>query len=139
MIRRVTWRFWAGIVLGCAAYGLIGWWESGRSSAELLWLYRIGLTAATFVPLLFTVVYTALGAKWWRNEIGASIVLAAISLIPIVLPLATALWFYNGVVSPSWLVWLEVSGPALAALAWLRLCWVWLRIGKDKRPPIGGL
>lgn len=129
MLRKVTWHSWAALVAGLAAYGVLGWWWSSNGTVEA-WLYRIGLTAAAVVPVLFVCVYTA-KAPWWRNEIGASLVVAALSLVPIAGPLAYVFWFEGGVLTSSWLAWLEVSGPCVSALAWLRLCYVWLRVSRS--------
>jgi hypothetical protein len=131
-MRGPTWRFWAGVAVTAALYALLGYWLSGSDAAEG-WLYRLGLTAATFIPLIFVAVYTWIGlrtrtrAKWWTDEIGSSLVIAALSLVPVCGPLAWVFWFMGGSLHASWLAWLEVSGPCVSALAWLRLIWVWVR------------
>lgn len=130
--RRPGWRLWAGIAAGACAYAGAGYWLSGNGTAEE-WLYRAGLTAATVLPVLFTAVYTATGAQWWRDDIGTSIVLAALSVVPTAAPLAYVFWCNGGVLTSSWLAWLEVSGPALTALALARMCRVWLRTSRASR------
>lgn len=129
MVRKITWRFWAGLAAGLAAYIALGWWWSGNGTVEE-WLYRIGLTAATVLPVAFTIVYST-RARWWRNEVGTAVVLAALSIVPTAFPLAYAFWFDNGMITASWLGWLEVSGPVLSALALARMCWIWLRISRE--------
>lgn len=140
-MRRVTWRTWASLAVLGAAYGTCGFWLSGNGTVEE-WLYRAGLTAATFAPLLFTGTYTVLGlrgpAKWWRNPIGTALVQAALTLVPIAGPLAYVFWFMNGMLTSSWLAWVEVSGPVVSALAWLRLCVLWLILHRADQLPRNG-
>lgn len=135
-----TWRLWAGIVVAVGAYIGLGYWLSGNGTVEE-WMYRIGLTAAAILPLVFVAIYSWIGlrgpvaAAWWRSEIGTSLVIAALTLVPIAGPLAWVFWVDNGVLTSSWLAWIEVSGPCVSALAWLRLCWVWLRVSRSGRRP----
>lgn len=130
----VTWRNWSVVLSGMAVYGVLGYWLAMNGTAEE-WIYRIGLTVAAAVPLAFVGIYTyfgltaeAPGAKWWKSELGSAFVLAALSLIPITWPLAWVFWFQGGVLTSSWLAWLEVSGPAVTSLAWGRVCWLWIRV-----------
>lgn len=136
MARKVTWRSWVALAAGLGIYGALGWWWSSNGTVEE-WLYRIGLTAATVLPLAFTAVYTA-KARWWENAIGTALVLAALSIVPTAAPLAYVFWFNGGMLTSSWLAWLEVSGPALSALALGRMCWVWLRVAADGKQDGGG-
>lgn len=119
----------AYVVAGICAYIAAGFWLHNSSMIES-WLFKIGLTAATFIPILFVSIYTYFGfrgkAKWWTNQIGTALVEAALSIEPIVVPLMVAIWFYNGSITPSWLGWFEVSGPVVSALAWLQLCIIWV-------------
>lgn len=138
---RVTWRTWAWLAACIGAYAGGGYWLSGNGTVEE-WLYRIGLTAAAVAPVLFTIIYTVFGlrgsAKWWRNSIGTALVQAALTLVPIAGPLAYVFWFMGGNLHSSWLAWLEVSGPVVSALAWLRLCVLWLRLHAAGRLPRNG-
>lgn len=128
MVGRTTWRYWIIVVAGLAVYGLLGWWWSSNGTTEE-WLYRIGLTLASVMPVLFAIIY-GVRAKWWRNEIGSSIVLTALSVIPLAAPLAYVFWFDGGHLTTSWLAWLAVSGPCLTALGLARMSYVWLKIGR---------
>jgi hypothetical protein len=125
------------IVLGAAIWAGAGFWLSGSGFAEA-WLYRIGLTGAAVIPLLFAGIYTWIGmygrvaAAWWRDEIGTALVIASLTLIPIAGPLAYVFWARGGILTATWLAWLEVSGPCVSALAWLRLCLMWVRISGRK-------
>lgn len=136
MTRKVTWRSWIALAAALAAYGVLGWWWSGNGTVEE-WLYRIGLTAASVLPIAFAVVY-GMRAKFWKNEIGTAVVLAALSIVPTAAPLAYVFWFNGGMLTSSWLAWLEVSGPALSAIALARMCWIWLRISRAGNLPDGG-
>lgn len=134
---RPDWRLWAVIAAVAALWAGTGWWLSGNGSVEA-WLYRIGLTVAALAPLLFTGIYTWIGlygnvpAAWWRDEIGTALVVAALTLVPVTWPLAWVFWFQGGSLHSSWLAWLAVSGPCVSALAWLRLCWMWLRLSRSR-------
>jgi hypothetical protein len=115
-----------------------GYWLSSNGSAEA-WLFRVGLTGAALAPVLFVAVYTWIGlsgrapAAWWKDEIGTALVIAALTLVPLAAPLAYTFWLQGGVLTSTWLAWLEVSGPCVSALAWLRLCVMWIRISGRKQ------
>ena len=130
MVRKVTWRSWAALAAGLAAYGVLGFWLSSNGTAEEL-LYKWGLLALTVAPVLFMAVYTATGNRWYRNDIGSALGVLALGITWTAWPLAYTFWFLGGMLTVSWLAWIEVSGPALVSLAVLRLCWVFLRIHRD--------
>ena len=115
-----------------------GWWLSSDDAVEA-WLYRIGLTGAALAPVIFVAVYTWIGlygnvpAAWWKDEIGTALVTAALTLVPVTAPLAVVFWFYGGHLTATWLAWLAVSGPCVSALAWLRLCLIWLRLSRGRQ------
>jgi hypothetical protein len=138
MSRKPGGRFWAGIIAALGAYAAAGYWLSSNGNTEE-WLYRLGLTGATLIPVAFVVIYTQIAFRpetqvpWWRDEIGSSLVIAALSLVPLAGPLAWAFWFNGGMLTVSWVAWLAVSGPCISALAWLRLCWVWLRVSRTPK------
>jgi hypothetical protein len=136
-MRRVAWRSWAVLAAALAAYAALGWLWSSNGTVEA-WLYRIGLTAAAILPVVFTAVYTATGARWWANKIGSALVLAALSVVPTTAPLAYVFWWNGGRLTSSWLAWLAVSGPALAALALGRMCWVWAALYRAGKLPQNG-
>lgn len=132
--RRVTRRFWAVLAAGIAAYIACGFGFSSNGFVEA-WIFRIGLLAASVLPVAFVAIYTWFGltsdrpaAKWWRTPLGSALVLAAASLVPITWPLTWVFWVNGGVLTNTWLAWFEVSGPVLAALAWARVCVIWLRV-----------
>jgi hypothetical protein len=138
------WRLWAGIGAAIGAYLLAGFWGQNLAGIEE-WLYRTGLTAATVLPAVFAAIYTRIGLAarrhggegWWEDEIGTSLVMAGLSHLPVTGPLGWVFWFDGGNLRSSWIAWVEVAGPALCALAWLRLCWVWWRISRASRQQAG--
>ena len=130
MLRRVTWRSWAALAVTLAAYGGLGFWLSSNGTAEEL-LYKWGLLALTVAPVILMVIYTATGNKWWANDLGSALAVLAFGIAWTAWPLAYTFWFLGGVLTTSWLAWIEVSGPALVALAVLRLCYVFLRYHRD--------
>ena len=134
MLQRMTWRTWTPIAVILGAYLGLGFGLSNDGKLESL-LYRYGLLGASVIPALFAVTYTILGfrgaAKWWTNTLGTGLVLASLTLVPITWPLAWVFWFDGGSLRQSWLAWVEVSGPVLSALAWLALCFIFLRTHRD--------
>lgn len=130
MLKRVTWRSWAVIAACLAAYVALGFAFERNGTVEAH-LYKWGLLAAAVAPLLLIGVYTASGNKWWQNDVGSAIVQIGLCVVVLVAPLAWVFWADSGVLTPSFLAWVEVSAPALAALALLRLCYVFWRIHRD--------
>jgi hypothetical protein len=136
MLKQVTWRSWAVLAVLLGADVCLGFWLSGNGTVEEL-LYKWGLLALTVAPLLFMAVYTATGNKWWANDVGSALAVLAFGITWTAWPLAYVFWFLHGMLTVSWLAWIEVSGPALVSLAILRLCYVFARIhragnGNDK-------
>lgn len=130
MLRRVTWRSWAGLALVLGAYVGAGFWLGHDAAIEEM-VYKWGLLAASVAPFALVAVYAASGNKFWRNNVGTALVQAALCMVPVAGPLAYVFWVDNGLLTSSLLAWIEVSGPVLSALALLRLCWVLLRIHRD--------
>lgn len=138
MLKKLTWRFYALVFTLLGGYAALGYWWSSNGTVEAE-LYKWGLLAATFTPLLFVGVYTWTRNQWWRTDVGTSLVFLPLALIPIAGPLAWVFWFNHGELTTSWLAWLEVSGPALASLVLLWRSYVWVRIkltGVPERAPI---
>lgn len=134
MLKRATWRSWAlpgallavFIVLGLA-------WNPGGPVDD--WIYKAGTLGATLAPLLFTGIYAASGNKFWRNDLGTALVQSELCVVVLAAPLCWAIWVDGGMITGGLLAWLEIAGPVLVTLAVLRLCWVFLRIHRDARPP----
>lgn len=130
MLRRVTWRSWAVIAVLAGAYIAAGTAYAHDAAVEMQ-LYRWGLLAATVAPVLLVGAYTASGNRWWANDVGSAIVQVKLCVLVLVAPLAWVFLADNGRLTPSFLAWAEVSGPALVALAMLRLCYVFLRVHRS--------
>ena len=137
MLKRTTWRSWTALTVTLGAYGVLGFWLSSSGTAEEL-LYKWGLLALTIAPLLFIAIYAATGNRFWQNDVGSALAVLAFGITWTAWPLAYVFWFLHGMLTVSWLAWIEVSGPALVALAILRLCWVFLRIHRDGNGSNGG-
>ena len=127
MLRRVTRRYWTAIGALIGTYIGCGYWLSSDGTAEYQ-LYKYGLTVLTAAPLILMSVYIASGNKFWRNDLGSALAVLAFGLTWTAWPLAYTFWFLGGALRTSWLGWIEVSGPAVVALAVLWLCWIFLRI-----------
>lgn len=130
--RRVTWRLWAGLAIVCVSYVILGIWFKNDGGLEQP-LFKWGLIALTFAPVLLLISYTASGNKWWKNEVGGSLGLLSFGLIWMAWPLAWTFVFWNGLLRPGWVAWTEVSGPAVIALAALWFTWVNVRLDHDRR------
>ena len=130
MLKQVTWRSWAALAVLVGADVGLGYWLSSNGTVEEL-LYKWGLLALTVAPLLLVAIYAASGNQFWRNDVGSALVVLAVGITWTAWPLAYTFWFLHGMLTVSWLAWIEVSGPALVALAILRLCYVFLRIHRD--------
>ena len=127
--REVTWRSWMVLGICVVVYAVLGWWLNANGPV-LEWLYKLGLIAVTAGEVVFAVSYAVNSRGWWRSDVGATLVRLALAWIPITLPLMIAIWFYNGEIGPSWLGWMEVSGPAVSALFLGRAAWIWFRLGR---------
>ena len=129
-MKPIRWQFWAA--LGAAA---VVWLVLGltvpQQDINLNDVFNGVALAAFFSALAFCVVYTVAGllgpAKWWRNNIGTYLVLAAASVMAIVGPVAYAVLFHHGVIDTFWLGWAYVGGHFLAAVMWGLLALVWIR------------
>lgn len=132
MLRRVTWRLWAGFAIVLSAYVVLGAWFRANGAMEQP-LYKWGLFASTFAPVIMLAGYTVSGSKWWKNSVGSSLGVVAFAVTWMSWPLAWTFLFWNGVLKPGWVAWTEVSGPAAIALALLWFTWVNLRMDRDAR------
>lgn len=137
MLRRVTWRSWATLAAALTADVVLGFWLSGNGTVEED-LYRWGLTVLTFAPAVLVAAYAASGHKFWRTDVGSAFVWLAGAITWLAWPLAYTFWVLHGILGPSWLAWIEVSGPALVALSVLWLCFVFLRGDRDERNVTSG-
>lgn len=134
MLKRVTWRSWTAVAVLLGAYVALGLVYGGNGAVEEQ-LYKWGLLGASLAPLLLILAYSLSGNRWWRNDVGSAIVQIKLCVVLLTAPLAWVFWAQGGMLKPGFLAWAEVSAPLLVALAMLRLCYVFLRIGRDGNPP----
>lgn len=127
ILGRITWRWWAGLIMMLGAYAGLGFWLGTDGNIEQL-VFKWGLLAASIAPFLLIAIYTWAGNKWWGNDIGSAIIQVKLCVAWLVIPLTWVFFADNGVLHPGWLAWAEVSAPAAVAMAFLRLCWVFWRV-----------
>lgn len=127
MLRSVTWRLFAGMFALLASDVIAGIWLE-HNAGVVVWTYRLGLTAATFAPVILLAAYTVSGNKWWQNDLGSALAVFAFGVAWMSWPLAWAFWFQNGMLTLSWLAWFEVSGPLVVAVSLLWLTAIFIRI-----------
>jgi hypothetical protein len=136
-VKAIRWPFWAVLAVMVAAWVVLGFTLPGQA-VNLNDVYDVAALAAFGAALLFIVVYTIAGltgpAKWWRNNIGTYLVLAAGSVLFIVGPVAFAVLFHHGLLDTWWWAWAYTGGHFLTAVMWALLGWLWLR----NRTPDGG-
>ena len=129
-MKAIRWPFWAILGAGAAVWLVLGFCLPEQST-NLNDVFNVAALATFAAALLFIVVYTVAGltgpAKWWRNNVGTYLVLAAASVMAIVGPTAYAVLFHGGVIDTWWLAWAYVGGHFLAATMWALLGWLWVR------------
>ena len=137
-MRRVTWRFWVPALTALAVYFFLGSWAGFQNR----WdddIYKWGLTAVVAVVMVFVLAYTAYGlavkgsARWWKTDLGTSLVVVTLAMLPWAGGLAWVFWFQNGLLHPGTLAWIEISGPLIEAVAVAWRSYVWLRVAEYKR------
>lgn len=128
-MKPIRWPFWAGLGTVAAAWLILGF--TLPQTINLNDVFNGVSLAAWGAAFLFIVVYTVAGmlgpAKWWRNNIGTFLVLAAVSVLTVVGPTAYAVLFNHGVIDTWWLAWSWVAGHFLTAAMWLSLALLWVR------------
>lgn len=129
-MKPIRWPFWAAMGVLLAAWLVLGFTLPMRD-VNLNDVFNVAALCVCGAALLFIIVYSIAGftgpAKWWRNNIGTYLILAAVSIILIVGPVAYAVLFRHGVIDTWWLAWTYVGGHFLAAIMWALLGWLWLR------------
>jgi len=131
MLRPVTRRFYAVLALLLAVNLAAGFFWASNGLVEKH-IYQYGLTAMLVVPALIVTAYTLARQKWWRNDLGMSLVCCCLAYYPIIFPLAYVFWFDNGMLTQSWLAWLEVSGPVSSCLVLLWTASIVARMRLDR-------
>ena len=135
-MRRVDRRFWVAAAMLAAAYTVAGF--AWGKTAPLNDLYDVAGVGTFCAAVLFITVYTVQGlrgpAKWWRNDIGTSLVIAKVGIAAITGPIAFAVIWNHGLINTQWWAWAEIGGTYMCGLAVLWLSWLWLRNRKSKGP-----
>ena len=122
-MKAIRWWFWATLAAGAAAWVILGLTlPPGTNFSDV---YNGGALAAFFFALAFIVIYTARGllggARWWKTNVGTYMVLAAVSVLAVIGPVAAAVLFHNGQVDTWWWAWTWIGGHYLAAVVWALL------------------
>lgn len=148
-MRPVSMWFWV-ILAACVA----GWFASGiflqGGNVPANDLFDVASLSAFAAALAFAVIYTVAGftgpAKWWKNDVGTYLVLAAVSVLFIVGPVSFAVMFHHGLIDTFWWVWAWIGGHFFGAVIWALLAGLWLRrrktggfngAGRAAGPPAG--
>ena len=133
-MRPITWRFWAGSLALVGAYFLLGAWFSSNAEVEAN-LYKWGLLGAAAAVTIFIAIYTGMGlrgyGKWWRNDAGTNLVLVQIATLPVTVPLAWVFWVDHGVLTNTWLAWIEVGGPCFSTILLIWRSQIWIRNAQE--------
>ena len=114
MLRRVTARFWAGLLVVVAAYAVTGYFVIhsslvGRVEPDI---YTWGLGAEFLAPLVFTLVYSIITRGGWReNDMGVNLVLVELGLLPGAAVLFWTFAFNHGSLTNPVLGWIEIGSP----------------------------
>ena len=129
-MKPIRWPFWAGLATLIGAW-LIAGAIVPNTDFPANDMFNVAALWAFFAVLAFIAVYTVQGllgpAKWWRNNIGTYLVLAAGSVLAIIAPTAFAVLFHHGQIDTHWWAWLWIGGHFLAAVMWTALAGLWIR------------
>lgn len=130
-ISPLTRRFWAVVIVLLGVYFAVGQSYTVQVHADL-WLYRIGLSAAAILATLFISIWTTLALfrrapRWWKTDLGASLVVFIASTIPGSGALAWVFDFQGGVLHEGWVAWIALNGPIVKTFALSWIAWLWLR------------
>lgn len=120
-MKEVRGTIWAVLGAVVAAWVILGVFYVDDAPANLLFdIATVGTFCSATLVLL---VYTALGltgpVKWWRNDVGTIVMLAAVALMPVSGPLAWAVIWKHGMLNTPVAVWTELGGWYLAWAATL--------------------
>lgn len=97
----------------------------------IILLFKIVLLAAVVSVLAFVVQYTLL-AKWWKNDIGRTLVVKDILLILSLLPTVMSLFFHFNRVTSHVAAWTDVVMFGLLTPCMLWRIRVWQRVHSRK-------
>ena len=122
-MKRIRWPFWAALGAGGVAWLILGF--TLPQTTNFSDVFNGGALAACGFSLAFIVIYTGRGlfggAKWWKTNVGTYMILAAMSVLAVIGPVAAAVLFHNGQVDTWWWAWTWIGGHYLAAVVWALL------------------
>lgn len=133
-VKVVTWKFWVGVATATIAYVLI-LIGVGNNNVVLELTYKLGLTATTLIALAFVLgsIFFSLSknsTRMWKSDLGGSVLLVKIALIPSFGGLAWTFLFDDGILRPGVNASITLTGPLLLAFA---LCWTFIAWGRSVR------
>lgn len=145
-MRRAGVAWITGTVL-LAAYVAAGFaWSS--DGAVLTGMSQWVFVGDSISPALFIVVYTLIGlsrtgwkGRWWKNDIGVTLVWAKAAIIAESGVLAWTFLFHHGQLTGPLAAWIFLGGPIAASLIILWRTLIFIRIwheGRSQAPPAGG-
>lgn len=144
-MRRAGAAWIIGAVL-LAAYVAAGFaWSS--NGAVLTGMSKWVFVADSISPALFIVVYTLIGfshsgraGRWWKNDIGVTLVWAKAAIIAESAVLAWTFLFHGGQLTGPLAAWIFLGGPIAASLIILWRTFIFVRIWREgrSRPDPGG-
>lgn len=133
-------RAWLAVLAALLAYGVTGifCYHDVRLS---VWLDKGATIALAFACVLFVAVYTVLGlrgrAKWWRNDIGMTLVIKTLCLAVALVPLIIAEFFTLSLLADEIAVWVITGALGTAAFMIFWRSWIWLRIAATEDEETG--
>lgn len=114
--------------LAIAAWAVLGFYFD--TSPHLGWLPMYALGASTVAPLLFVILYTALGiaggARWWQSDVGTNIVWLELAAFIDHAFIFWAVLFNHGILNEPWQAWAYVGCQfaAAAIVTWRSVIWL---------------
>jgi Flp pilus assembly pilin Flp len=127
MLRRITWRLWAVVLLGIGAW-IGSYFLFGVSSPDAA-IYEWGLLLQLVSILMFIVIYTIVTRGQWRkNDIGVNLVLSQLAILPEAGVLCWVFFFRHGHLTSPAAAWIEIWAPWWATVALLSRDFIYLRV-----------
>lgn len=131
MLRPVTWRHWLVIAVFAvaAATGAFVYAGDARVAGDG---YAWGLWLGALAPLVYNLLITLFGKKWWENTLGLSLILSGFAAAQAYIPLWWAFAFHGGDLNNLFAGWVAITGQwELAALGIWRT-WLLIQAVRDE-------
>jgi hypothetical protein len=121
------------------AYSALGFAYSSHAGLELQ-LYKGVLIGLAVAAALFVAVYTVIGlkgaARWWKNDIGLTLVLKDVAIAFAVLPPILSIFFQFGRLTSDIAAWIDIGALGAASLIIFWRTWIWVRIARQPLLPV---